>query len=93
MHGQIFHSRHDGTDYWSAVKIALDGMYKDRPTVSLLAVALSWADHIEDLTAKIFQRLGVPKRINARLTLNNSLILSLLDYGDLVWGDKSNDVL
>ena len=42
------------------------------------------------------QRLGVIKRVkyllplHARLTLYNSLILPLFDYGDIVWGDKNN---
>ena len=83
MPGQIFHYRHNGADYWTT-EIALDGMYKDPPTVtcshaSLLAVTLFWADQIEDIIAKIYQRMGVLKRINALLTLYNSLIFPLLD--------------
>lgn len=57
---------------------------------------LSWDDHIESLIFKTNQRLGILRRIkhllpvNARLALYNSLILPLFDYGDVIWGDKSN---
>ena len=48
---------------------------------------------------KVLQRLGVLRRIkhllprSTREVVVNTLILPLLDYGDLVWGDKSNDTL
>ena len=60
---------------------------------------MSWADHINVLSKKINQRLGLIKRVkyllplHARLTLYNSLILCLFDYGNIVWGDKNNTVL
>jgi len=31
--------------------------------------------------------------LQARLTLYNSLVLPLFDYGDIVWGDKNNSTL
>jgi hypothetical protein len=57
---------------------------------------LSWADHIDYVRAKLAKRLGIFKRIkhlppfHARLLVVNCLILPLLDYSDLVWGDKNN---
>ena len=59
---------------------------------------LSWSDHIEILSRKISQRLSLLRRIrhllplHARLTIYNSLILPLFDYGDIAWGDKNNIV-
>jgi hypothetical protein len=57
---------------------------------------LYWADHIDYVRTKLAKRLGIFKRIkhllpfHARLLVVNSLILPLLDYDDLVWGDKNN---
>jgi len=58
--------------------------------------SMSWADHIESVCKKINQRIGLIRRVRnllpfqARVTLYNTLILPLFDYGDLVWGDKNN---
>ena len=60
---------------------------------------MSWSKHIDTISRKINQRIGMIKRIRhllplqARLTLYSSLIIPLFDYGDTVWGDKSNDTL
>ena len=57
---------------------------------------MTWSDHISILSKKVNQRLGLICRVKhllplqARITLYNSLILPLLDYGDIVWGDKNN---
>ena len=48
---------------------------------------------------KVLQRLGVLRRIkhllpeSTREVVVNTLILPLLDYGDLVWSDKANDTI
>ena len=61
--------------------------------------SLTWHDHVDYLVKKINQRIGLMKRvkhllpISARITLYNSLIAPLFDYGDIVWGDKNNEVL
>ena len=58
--------------------------------------ALSWADHIDYIRSKEAKRLGVLKRIkhllplHARISVVNSLIMPLLDYGDLVCGGRNN---
>ena len=59
----------------------------------------TWTDHIEHLTGKINQRLGLLKRIKhllpfrARLLFYKSLVMPLFEYADLVWGDKHNITL
>ena len=65
----------------------------------VLNQSLTWADHIEALSNKIAQRIGLIKRIkhplpvHARITLANCLVVPLFDYADSVWGDKDNLVL
>jgi len=65
----------------------------------VLNQSLTWADHIEVLSNKIAQRIGLIKRIkhllpvHARITLANCLVVPLFDYADSVWGDKDNLVL
>ena len=60
---------------------------------------MSWSEHIDTISTKINQRIGMIKRIrhllplHAKLTLYNCLIIPLFDYGDTVWGDKNNDTL
>ena len=64
-----------------------------------LSEDLSGADHIKNIMSKTNQRLGLIRRIkrllplHARLTLYRSLILPLSDYGDIIWGDKTNTTL
>ena len=59
----------------------------------------TWTDHIEHLTGKINQRLGLLKRIKhllpfrARLLFYKGLVMPLFEYADLVWGDKHNITL
>ena len=53
---------------------------------------MTWQDHISAIVNKVNQRLGVLRRVKqmlpfqSRLTLYNSLVLPLFDYGDIVWG-------
>ena len=60
---------------------------------------MSCSEHIDTISTKISQRIGMIKRIrhllplHAKLTLYNCLIIPLFDYGDTVWGDKNNDML
>lgn len=60
---------------------------------------LTWNHHVELLTTKINQRLGLLKRIKyllpfkARMLFYNGLVLPLFDYADTVWGDKNNATL
>ena len=49
---------------------------------------MSWSEHIDTISTKINQRIGMIKRIphllpsHAKLTLYNCLIIPLFDYGD-----------
>ena len=60
---------------------------------------LTWSEHIDNISKKLNQCLGLIRRIKfllpiqARLTLYNTLVLPLLDYSDIVWGDKNNSTL
>lgn len=60
---------------------------------------MSWGDHIEAISTKINQRLGLLKRIRhllpleTRTTLYNSLFCPLFDNADTIWGDKGNVTL
>ena len=60
---------------------------------------MTWGDHVEAISTKINQRLGLLKRISyllpleTRITLYNSLVRPLFDYGDTIWGDKGNATL
>ena len=64
-----------------------------------ISLDFTWTDHIEHLTGKVNQRLGLLKRIKhllpfrARLLLYTSLFMPLSEYADLVWGDKHNITL
>ena len=60
---------------------------------------LTWSEHIDNISKKFNQRLGLIRRITfllliqARLTLYSSLVLPLFDYSDIVWGDKNISTL
>ena len=57
--------------------------------------SMSWANHVDDISTKINQRIGLIRRIRnvlplqARVTLYNTLILPLFDYGDIIWGTRT----
>ena len=58
-----------------------------------------WGDHIASLQQKVAKRIGLLKRIShlvpraQRLTLVNTMITPLFDYGDTVWGDRNNQCM
>ena len=60
---------------------------------------MTWHDHVERISKKINQRLGLFRRIKyvlphqARLSFYHSLVLPLFDYADIIWGDKDNTTL
>ena len=60
---------------------------------------MSWADQVDLISKKINQRIGVIRRVSkivpldSRVTLYNSLVAPLFDYGDIIWGDKNNETL
>ena len=61
--------------------------------------SMSWADHIDAISTKINQRIGLIRIIRnalplkARVTLYNTLILPLFYHGDVIWGDKNKDTI
>ena len=66
---------------------------------AVLSSNFTWTKHVEHVIFKVNQRLGLLRRIkhllpyNARLLYYKSLVLPILDYADMVWGDKDNAVL
>ena len=60
---------------------------------------LSWGDHVDYISTKVNQRLDILRRIRHLLPIHTrelyvkSMILPLLDYSDIVWGDKHNKTL
>ena len=52
----------------------------------------TWTEHVEHVISKVNQRLGL-LRTHAGLLYYKSLVLPILDYADIVWGDKDNAVL
>ena len=62
----------------------------------MLASDFTWSDYVEHVISKVNQRFGLLRSIKHLLPLNtlklfyNSLVLSVFDYADLVWGDKDN---
>ena len=60
---------------------------------------LSWTDHVDYIKNKVSQRLGVLQRIkhllprDTRELFVKAMVLPILDYADVTWGDKSNTTL
>ncbi len=60
---------------------------------------LNWKNHVEYLSCKISRTNGILNRLkndlplHIKLALYNSLVLSHINYGILVWGHDSNQVL
>ena len=61
--------------------------------------SISGADNIDVISTKINQGIGLIRRIRnvlplqSRVTLYNTLILPLFDYGDVIWGDENNETI
>ena len=59
----------------------------------------TWGDHVNYISTKVNQRLGILRRIKHFLPIHirelyvKSMILPLLDYSDIVWWDKHNKTL
>ena len=55
-----------------------------------LRPTLSWSDHVEAISDKIYQHLLM---LESSLTLVSKLVMPIFDCPDFVWGDKNNSVL
>ena len=57
--------------------------------------SLTWEDHVDYIISKVKKQLGLLKRIkylllvSARKLLATTTIIPLLDYADIMWGDKN----
>ena len=62
--------------------------------VVTLNQSMSWANQVDTINTKINQRIGLMRRtrnvlpLQARVTLYNTLISPLFDYGDVIWGTR-----
>ena len=60
---------------------------------------LTWHDHIDQIQRKVSKRLGVLLRIKhllpayARNIYVMTMVIPILEYASIVWGDKNNKVL
>ena len=60
---------------------------------------MTWGDHIRTVFSKVNRQIGILKQVchilpkQELVTLYNSIVLPLMDYGDLVWGDNNNKTL
>ena len=60
---------------------------------------MTWGDHIASLQQTVAKRIGLFKRIYhlipraQLLTLVNTMIMPLFDYGDTVWGNRNNQCM
>ena len=58
---------------------------------------MDWSDHIDYIQSKVAKRLGLLKRVKhllpvkSREIMYNTMIQPILDYGDIVWGDRFNE--
>ena len=71
--------------------------YKDLGVI--INETLTWGDHVNYISAKVNQQLGILRRNKLLLPIHTSeiyvksMVVPLLDYGDIVWGDKHNKTL
>ena len=60
---------------------------------------LSWGDHIDYICKKAYKRIGILRRIKHLLPLSTrelfvkTMVLPILEYVDIIWGDKHNQSL
>ena len=71
--------------------------YKDLGVI--INETLTWGDLVNYISAKVNQQLGILRRNKLLLPIHiselyvKSMVVPLLDYGDIVWGDKHNKTL
>ena len=60
---------------------------------------LSWGEHINYICKKAYKRIGILRRIKHSFPLSTrelfvkTMVLPILEYGDIIWGDKHNQSL
>merc|ERR1712020_361865 len=95
----IFHSRQRNMTLYDNLKLELDGIpIKRVKSFNFLGIILNeyltWTDHISHISQKISPVVALLMRLKNSLPTNilkmiyNSLILSRLHYGNVLWGDN-----
>ena len=92
------------TSHYISIYITINGYSVERTnSIKYLGIKinqnLSWSDHIEDIIEKcnrcisIFRRVYDQLLLETRSTLYSSMFLPVLDYSDIIFGDKDNKSL
>ena len=72
----------------------LDSVKSFKYLVVVVSSNFKWTEHVEHVISNVNQRLGLLRRIkhllpyNVRLLYYKSLVLPILDYADVIWGDN-----
>jgi len=100
----IFHNRQRNIDEFTNLTLKLNGKPIKRVSVfNFLGIVinehLTWNDHISHISLKINPVVGLLNRLKHQIPprilkmIYNSLILSRLHYGNILWGDNPGSLL
>ena len=100
----IFHNRQRNIDNYINLTLKLDGQSIQRTSsFNFLGIVvnefLTWSDHISYISQKINPVVGLLNRLKHQLPtrilkmIYNSLILSRLHYGNLLWGSNAGSLI
>ncbi len=100
----IFHNRQRNIDNYTNLTLKLDGQTIQRTSsFNFLGIVvnefLTWSDHISYISQKINPVVGLLNRLKHQLPrrilqmIYNSLILSRLHYGNILWGGNPGSLI
>jgi len=100
----IFHSRQRNMSVFDDLKLELDGIpIKRVKSFNFLGIILNeyltWTDHISHISQKISPVVALIMRLRNQLPITilkmiyNSLILSRLHYGNILWGENPGSLI
>ncbi len=100
----IFHTPQRNMELFNALNIKMDNLPVKRvKSFNFLGIILNenltWTDHIAHLSQKINPVIGLLHRLKHQLPINtlkliyNSLILSRLHYGNILWGRAPGNLI
>ena len=100
----IFHNRQRKVDSYNQLSLKInDTPIKQTPTFNFLGIVinenLNWNNHIVYISQKINPVVALINRLKHQIPVRilkmiyNSLILSRLHYGNLLWGDKPGSLI
>ena len=100
----IFHNRQRKLDMYDQLKLSINNLpIKRTKTFNFLGIVinefLTWNDHITYISQKINPVVGLLNRLKHQLPtailkmIYNSLILSRLHYGNILWGNNPGSLI